>query len=153
MNGATATPTSQMVYRTEKIFAEPIPPDQFADNGVSALTWIRGLMPEFDFLALERSFSTGVGNDVNLYGLRTSGADDVSGRDALGPSFSGRTIDKTLLINMSAIGIVPDNLEGMVVGPRLPDGRTSLILMSDDNFSEIQTNQFLLFAIDAPPGK
>ena len=38
----------------------------------------------------------------------------------------------------------------MVLGPRLPDGRQSLILVSDNNFAPTQFTQFLLFAIDSP---
>jgi hypothetical protein len=36
----------------------------------------------------------------------------------------------------------------MVLGPDLPDGRRSLILVSDNNFAATQFTQFLLFAID-----
>jgi hypothetical protein len=71
------------VYQTEKIFATPIPPDQAADNGVSALIWSRGVLPATDFIAMERAFVTGVGNDVNLYGVRVDDADDVSGLTAV----------------------------------------------------------------------
>jgi hypothetical protein len=40
-----------------------------------------------------------------------------------------------------------ENFEGMTIGPRLSDGRRSLILVSDDNFMRDQRTQFLLFAI------
>jgi hypothetical protein len=148
-----ATPGRQNVYRTEPIFATPIPADQAADNGVSSLLWIRGVLPQYDFLAMERSFVTGIGNDVNIYGIRTSGADDVSGVAALPQPFTGRTIEKTLLLNMAAAGIAADNLEGLSLGPRLSDGRTALIVISDDNFSDTQMGQFLLFEIGSPAGK
>ena len=36
----------------------------------------------------------------------------------------------------------------MTFGPRLPDGRRSVVLVSDDNFAANQFTQFLLFAID-----
>lgn len=35
----------------------------------------------------------------------------------------------------SLTGIAPDNIEGAVFGPRLPDGNRSLCLIADDNFS------------------
>jgi hypothetical protein len=35
----------------------------------------------------------------------------------------------------------------MTFGPRLPDGRASLVLVSDDNFSTAQRTWFLRFAI------
>lgn len=40
-----------------------------------------------------------------------------------------------------------ENFEGMTLGPKLSDGRRSLILVSDDNFMRDQRTQFLLFAI------
>jgi hypothetical protein len=36
----------------------------------------------------------------------------------------------------------------MTFGPRLPDGRATLLLVSDDNFSPAQRTWFLLFAIE-----
>jgi hypothetical protein len=33
-------------------------------------------------------------------------------------------------------------------GPRLPDGRRSIVLVSDNNFAAAQFSQFLLFALD-----
>jgi hypothetical protein len=35
----------------------------------------------------------------------------------------------------------------MAPGPRLPDGRRTLMLVSDDNFNAAQRTWFLLFAI------
>jgi hypothetical protein len=154
LSGDQATPGRQVVYRTEKIFAAPIPATQAADNGVSSLLWSRGVLPQFDFLIMERAFATGVGNDVNIYGVRVSGADDVSGVASLPQPFTGRAIEKTRLVNMSAAGVTPDNLEGLSFGPRLADGRTALIVISDDNFNDVnQTGQFLLFEIGSPAGK
>jgi hypothetical protein len=152
-NGDQVTAGRQAVYRTEKIFAAPTLADQAADNGVSSLLSIRGVLPQFDFLAMERAFSPGVGNDVNIYGVRATGADDVSTVAALPQPYTGRTLDKTLLVNMTDIGVVPDSLEGLSLGPRLADGRTALVVISDDNFSDTQIGQFLLFEIGAPAGK
>jgi len=153
LSSGSPVPGRQQVYRTDPIFATPMPPDQFADNGVSALMFIRHLLPEYDFLAMERSFVTGVGNDVNIYGVRTAGATDVSGMASLPVPFNGATVSKTLLVNMAVLGITSDNLEGIAQGPRLADGRIALLVISDDNFSDTQINQFLLFSVAAPAGK
>jgi hypothetical protein len=48
---------------------------------------------------------------------------------------------------LSTLGIYLDNLEGMALGPRLPDGSRSLLVVSDDNFKEAQMTQFLLFRL------
>jgi 3-phytase len=140
----------QAVYLTEPIFAASVPADRPGDNGVSALMWARGVLPHFDFVAMERAFATGVGNDVNLYGVRTAGADDVQGIEALHAGYTGRMVDKTLLVNMASIGVSADNLEGLALGPRLADGGTALIVISDDNFNDGQVGQFLLFEIGPP---
>jgi 3-phytase len=147
VSGEPITPGRQVVYRTDKFFATPVPAGQFADNGISAMVWIRGLLPEFDFLFMEKAFVTGVGNNVNLWGIRVSGADDVSDQAALPRPFDGRLVDRTFLVNMASVGVTPDNLEGMTLGPRLADGRTALLIISDDNFSTTQKNQFLLFEV------
>lgn len=144
--------TSEYVYPVEKIFAAPVPADQFGDNGVSAMLWVRDLLPQFDLLVMERSFATGVGNDVNIYGVSLEDATDVRDVDALPNPYTGRFTKKTLLVNMASVGITADNLEALAVGPLLPNGKPSLIVMSDDNFSSFdppQVNQFLLFEIDA----
>jgi len=38
-----------------------------------------------------------------------------------------------------------DNTEGMCWGPRLPGGRRSLVVVSDDNFRSMQVTQFAAF--------
>ena len=62
---------------------------------------------------------------------------------------------KTLLIDLSDVqglsaDLVPnlDNFEGFAFGPRLPDGRATLLLVSDDNFHASQRTWFLRFAIE-----
>jgi hypothetical protein len=145
--GGQAVPDRQVTYKTEPIFAQPIPANATADNGVSAMVWVRNVLPPYDLLVMERAFVTGVGGEVNLFGATLGDADDVSSLAAVPQPFQGRSMTKTRLANLSSLGIVPDNLEGLTLGPRLPDGRQSLIAISDDNFSPIQTGQFLLFEL------
>ena len=144
-------PTAEYVYTTDKVFAAPNPPSGPSDNGVSAMIWIRHVLPSYDLLTLERAFVFGVGNDVNIYGTTLTDATDVRDLDALPRPFTGHTAQKTLLANVRALGVEPDNLEGMALGPRLPNGNVTLIVISDDNFSAAgapQINQFLAFEID-----
>ena len=49
---------------------------------------------------------------------------------------------------MPVMGYLAAHAEGMTIGPRLPDGRRSLVLVSDNNFAASQFTQFLLFALD-----
>jgi hypothetical protein len=160
--GAEWQPGAEVAYAVEKISRAPDPADAFADNGVSALLPVGHLWPDLDLLVLERSFATGVGNDVVLYGARLGGAQRTESLAALPRPFDGPLASKVRLARMSDLGIVPDNLEALALGPRLPNGRPSLIVMSDDNFSEFQppqVNQFLLFELQGtlletqpPPG-
>jgi hypothetical protein len=41
-----------------------------------------------------------------------------------------------------------DNFEGLTLGPVLPDGRQSLVLVSDDNFSSGQTTRVIVLAVE-----
>jgi 3-phytase len=52
------------------------------------------------------------------------------------------------VLDFDHLGITLDNVEGMTFGPELPDGRRTLVLVSDDNFSETHATQFLAFAVD-----
>jgi hypothetical protein len=66
------------------------------------------------------------------------------------PSLAGldvQPVQKTLLFDLGSLGIPLDNVEGMTIGPKLPDGRQSLVLVSDNNFAASQFTQFLLFAL------
>jgi len=58
--------------------------------------------------------------------------------------------------DLLAVGLGPDNWEAMAVGPRLADGRSTLLLASDDNFNPLQANRLALIAPKhngCPPGK
>jgi hypothetical protein len=137
----------QYVYWTDPIAQAPIPPTNFAVNGLVELLPLNN---EF-MLAMERSFSVGVpgtGNEIKLYRVALPGADDVNGIESLAGSLGSlRTAQKTLLLDLGTLGIPLDNVEGMTFGPDLPDGRRSLIMVSDNNFAASQFTQFLLFAV------
>jgi hypothetical protein len=137
----------QYLYWTDQVFEAPIPPTQFSVNGLVELLPLNN---EF-LLAMERSFSVGVpgtGNEIKLYEVALPGADDVNGVDSLASLLGSiRPAQKTLLFDLGTLGIPLDNVEGMTFGPDLPDGRRSLIMVSDNNFAASQFTQFLLFAV------
>ena len=58
-----------------------------------------------------------------------------------------KTAQKELLLDLQTLNLTLDNLEGMSLGPRLPDGTQSLIMISDDNFNTLQKTQLLVFRI------
>ena len=137
----------QYVYWTDPVFQAPIPPTQFSVNGLVELL---PLGNEF-LLAMERSFSVGIpgtGNEIKLYRVALPGADDVNGLDSLAGSLGSiQPVQKRLLFDLGTLGIPLDNVEGMTFGPDLPDGRRSVIMVSDNNFAASQFTQFLLFAV------
>lgn len=113
-------------------------------HGLSAMV---ALPREGYFLTLERTFGlTGfqgkIFQTVNANATDTSRiATFQSGTNTINP------MRKQLLFDLEDLGIQLDNLEGITLGPGLPDGSTSLIAISDDNFSGDQSTQILLFRL------
>jgi hypothetical protein len=138
----------QWVYQTDPVAQAPVPAGAFSVNGLVELLPLNN---EF-LIAMERSFSVGVpgtGNSIKLYTLALPGATDVNGVDSLqGELDRVRPAHKTLLLDLDELGIPLDNVEGLTFGPRLPDGRRSVVLVSDNNFAVGQFTQFLLFALE-----
>jgi len=100
----------------------------------------------------EGSFSVGAGNTIRLYRYALAGADDVSGVADLDDAAPVREAGKELVLDLDSLvaseGLTLDNIEGMTLGPRLPDGGRALLLVSDNNFTPGQVSQFLLFSAD-----
>jgi len=148
---ATGQPVEEFVYVIDKVAEAPEPADGFNVNGLVELLAIDN---NGTLLALERSFSVGKGNTVKLYEVRTQGALDVSNTDDLFnetdnvPFEIDPAVDKRLLVDFADLGITPDNLEGITLGPKLEDGRQSLIVVSDNNFNDFQKTQFISLALD-----
>lgn len=98
------------------------------------------------FLGLERSFGT-KGFQVKLFQVAMGSATDTSRIDSFKGSNNIEPVQKKLLLDLNQLEIRLDNLEGMTLGPRLPDGSQSLILVSDNNFNTLQITQILLFRL------
>lgn len=127
--------TAQYAYPLDPTTAGP-----GSDNGLSDLL----ALDDENFLAIERGFGTHTA--ARIYRVSAGDAEDVLGR----PSLTGvpvRTMHKTLLVDLTSTVARLDNVEGLTFGPTLPDGRQSLVLVSDDNFSPRQITQFLAFAL------
>jgi hypothetical protein len=102
-------------------------------------------------LVLERSFTPGVGNTVHLVLADPAGAADVAGVDRLpadAPAVRTTTLaDVGACPSLGATARQPqpnpllDNIEGMTVTGRAPDGALSLLLVSDNNDSAEQTTR------------
>ena len=150
----TGEPGKEFLYFTDPIPNDSNPPGGFADNGLVELL---ALDNTGTFLSLERSFASGVGNNLRLYEVRLQGATDISQFESLAidpnnPNNGLFDVDavaqKRLLIDFDTLGISLDNSEALSFGPILPNGRQSLIIASDNNFREDQFTQFAAFELD-----
>jgi hypothetical protein len=128
---------------SEHVYLLDQPPPEAQNQG---LTELLVLDQAGHFLSLERSFGAGFG--AKLFQMAMGGANDTSGFEAFPEGIGGITpIRKELLLDLSELGISLDNLEGMTLGPQLADGTQTLLLVSDDNFNDLQSTQFLLFRL------
>ena len=141
----TGQVVAEYIYETDTIPHASEPAGGYADNGLVELL---ALDNTGTLLALERSYASGVGNSIRLYEVHTQGATDVSGFDSVDGFSIDAVADKRLLLDLADLGITLDNIEGMTLGPVLEDGRQSLILVSDNNFSESQKTQVIALALD-----
>lgn len=142
---ATRNPEAQYAYKIDPVVQEPISQGLFIVNGITDILAIN----DHQLLVTERSFSTGrLGNNIRLYLIDLTEAVDVSHMSGLHKEKNIKPLTKRLLLNMDSLGILVDNIEGATFGPRLPNGKQSLIFVADDNFSAQQKNQFLLFEIE-----
>ena len=114
---------------------------------VNGLTSLVVLDQGGHFLALERSFGLR-GFTAKLYQLATGGATDTSTIASLRGDVSGISpIRKQLVIDFADTPLAVDNLEGMTLGPRLPDGNQSLLIVSDNNFEGDRATQLILLRL------
>jgi phosphodiesterase/alkaline phosphatase D-like protein len=143
-------PEKEYLYVTDSVAVPPNPATAFATNGLVDLLAIDD---QGTLLALERSFSTGApgtGNTIKIYEISLPGATDISFTNSLGTLSTDQLaaiapVKKRLLLNLDELALPTglDNVEGITFGPKLADGRQSIVLVSDNNFSATQFTQIL----------
>ena len=85
-------------------------------------------------------------NNIRLYEIDLTGATDISGIDALvGADYT--PVGKRLVAEFDGSDFAVDNLETLAFGPDLANGHRSLVIGSDNNFSDTQITQFLAFEV------
>ncbi|MEH1825270.1 MAG: esterase-like activity of phytase family protein [Nostoc sp.] len=137
-------PEKEFLYQTE-----PVAPFlNLIGKFASGLPDLLALDNQGHFLSLERSF-TGLGFAISLFQVSLEGADDIHNIDSLlaVDSKNIKPVQKKLLLDLRTIDVLIDNIEGLTLGPKLPDGQQSLILISDNNFNSLQRTQILAFKI------
>jgi 3-phytase/alkaline phosphatase D len=139
----TNLPGAEYVYKTD------------AANGVSEILAV----DNDTLLVLERSVVQTVPS-LKIYEVSLAGATDISGFDSIATVANIPYVQKTLVADLlspafSSSGFSLDNFEGMTFGPTLPDGRRSLILVSDNNFGQLEIfgnlTRIAAFALDTNP--
>lgn len=142
---------SQFAYMLDGISKFPI--NWFAVNGVTELLEYA----DNKFLILERAYSAGYGSNGNTVKIFEVDASNTTNTLQLKnlretdfiPAEKKLVFDFKSVKNFLEEQII-DNIEGMSFGPVLPNGKQSLILVSDDNFSSFghQITQFILLEIE-----
>ena len=135
--------TAQFGYQLEPIALEPNPKGAFGVNGISAIQYYG----KNQLLVVERSYSTGTqACTVKIFLCDLKKATDVKNY----PSLQNQELElasKKLVLNMDDLGIFIDNIEGLTFGPKLVNGNPSIIFVSDNNFSDKQKTQVLVFEV------
>jgi hypothetical protein len=153
-NHRSGQPVAEYVYDVSP-WAEPS-----AIFGVNGIVEVLPIDNAGTMLVMERSFSVGgvlgggTGNSVDIYEVSTARATDVLAIDALyenGVPIAHTPVSKRHVFSFDDLGIPIDNIEGLTFGPRLADGRQTLVIVSDNNFSPGQFTQFVVLAADIQP--
>ena len=142
-NAKTKNNTAQYGYQLESIAREPNPKGAFAVNGVSAIQFYG----KNQLLVVERSYSTGTqACTVKVFLCDLKKATNIKNLASL-QNQNLQLGSKKLILNMDDLGIFIDNIEGLTFGPKLANGNPSIIFVSDNNFSDKQKTQVLVFEL------
>lgn len=131
---ATGAELAEYVYEVDPVLNAPTAPlpapinTYSADRGLSDLVALNAT----DYLAVERSFASGVGYRIKVYWTSVLNATDVKGTPSL--AAEATKMVKRLVFDFATTDVTADNVEGITWGPNLANGDRSLILAVDDNF-------------------
>ena len=141
---ATKKPVAQYAYRIDAVAHSPVPEGAFIINGVTDILTIG----KNKLIVIERSFSTGrAACTIKIYLADLTSAENIEYETSV-KNKQVKMISKKILLNMDALGIYIDNIEGVCYGPVLPNGHKTLLFVSDNNFDPVQKTQFLLFEVE-----
>jgi alkaline phosphatase len=144
----------EFVYNTD-----PINTSDPKGSGSSGLVDLLAIDNQGKLLALERSFSPDTGNTIKIYELSLAKATDIKAIDSLTnlkihQQEALQPATKKLLLNLKDLQLPTglDNVEGLTWGEKLANGRQSIILVSDNNFSKSQFTQILALSTKSQQG-
>lgn len=139
----------------ENAYATDPAPHGIGDYGVADMAAISN----DDLLVLERGWTRGSGNTARIYRVSTNDAASMClGNPAL--AADAPVMEKKLVVDLAKLVVsglpalkqpqdspLLDNFEGLAIGPVLPDGRRTLILVSDDNGRTDQFARIVVLAV------
>ncbi|MNL03545.1 hypothetical protein D3C87_1240860 [compost metagenome] len=143
--------SKEYAYRMEPLVANDIGPQVFV--GVSEIL----ALSDDKVIVMERGVRISPAkiwsNRVTLYLADLTTATDTLPLAKLADGKKIVEVPKTKLIDFET-DLKTDrkhsveNFEALAFGPKLPDGRKTLLVMTDDNFSKTQKTQLLVFAVE-----
>ena len=136
----------QIAYQPDAIPRSPVPESGNADNGVTEIL----MRDAHHMLVLERAYMAGLGatlrNSLRVYEIDTRQGSNTLDVPALTAGNYTSPAKKLVLDFADYPALVQlDNTEGMAWGPKLANGKRSLLFISDDNFNLQQITQLLAF--------
>jgi hypothetical protein len=143
-----AAPPREYAYLTD---AMPRPDDWTPTDGdagvvdVLALSSVELLVLERGYIVEDPTPTSRRQNTIRIYRVMLDRAADVTGRFSLAQAPPERSLNKRLVLDLASVAPQLnqrlrslENFEAMTFGPRLPDGSSTVLLLSDDNFSPSQ---------------
>lgn len=158
VSGAEPEPGPEYAYPLDPV---AVPENTGPGRGENGLVEVLALGGR-EFLSLERSYfieDAGLKprrskTRIRIFRFSLEGVEDVSAVPSLGARRDVRAVAKRLVLDLEEIiGLLTpgfrslDNFEAMCFGPELKNGRRTLFLMSDNNFSAIQRTAFFAFEV------
>lgn len=131
----------EYAYEPDPVAKPAVPESDYKINGIPEIL----ALSKNKLLIMERSFSSGqTGCVIKIYLADLSHATDVKQIPAL-KNAAYNPATKKLLYNLDDLGFYIDNVEGFCFGPRLSNGKQSLVMVADNNFNLAEKMQFFLF--------
>ena len=86
---------------------------------------------------------------IFLFQISLNNATDIHNLDSITKVDTSeiKPVEKKLLLDLRNLDVSLDNIEGLTLGAKLPSGEQSLILISDNNFTNFQQTQILAFKL------
>lgn len=147
-------PPAEYAYRTDPMRRPSAWTAADGDAGVVDVLALGG----DDLLVLERGYIVEGGtqaprreNTIRVYRVTLDRGADISGRPSLASHPTAAVLDKRLVLDLATVaprlsarlrGL--ENFEAIALGPRLPNGTPTLMLLSDDNFSAQQVTALVV---------